>query len=70
MRISDRVAVAGFPDDYPLVIVAIAGGRMAMGSPLWPKGATRAISPADIRSINGAPAQFEAIPTKQRRRAA
>jgi hypothetical protein len=68
MRIGDVVTAQGFPEDYPLMVLAIAGGRVAMGSPRWPKGATRVVEPDQITSINGQPCQFPQAQIKQTRR--
>lgn len=72
MRISrgDVVTAQGFPDEYPLMVLAIAGGRLAIGSPLWPVGANRAVEFHQITSVNGIPVQFEPIAQPKRRKAA
>jgi hypothetical protein len=31
MKIGDRVTAQGFPSDYPLMILAIVGGKVAIG---------------------------------------
>ena len=54
MKRGDRVTTTEFPAGYPLVIVAVAGGKVAIGSPNWPRGATRPITPQQITSVNGA----------------
>ena len=54
MKRGDRITTTEYPDDYPLVIVAIAGGKIAIGSPKWPKGAVYPLAPAQINSVNGA----------------
>ncbi len=53
LKIGDRVTAQGFPSDYPLMILAIVGGKVAIGSPRWPIGATRPVSLHQLRSING-----------------
>jgi len=53
MKRGDRVTTTEFPVDYPLVIVVVAGGKVAICSPNWPKGATRPITPQQITSVNG-----------------
>jgi hypothetical protein len=53
MKIGDRVTAQGFPSDYPLMILAIVGGKVAIGSPRWPVGATRSVLLPQIPSING-----------------
>jgi hypothetical protein len=53
MQIGDRVTAQGFPSDYPLMILAIVGRQVAIGSPKWPIGATRSVSLHQLRSING-----------------
>ena len=72
MRISrgDVVKAQGFPDEYPLMVLAIAGGRVAIGSPLWPCGANRAVEFYQITSVNGVSVKFEPPAQPQRRKAA
>jgi hypothetical protein len=52
-KIGDRITAQGFPDDYPLVILAAVSGRYGVGSPNWPKGATRPVEPHEITTWNG-----------------
>lgn len=54
MKRGDRITTTEYPADYPLVIVAVAGGKVAIGSPKWPKGATYPMAPAQITSVNSA----------------
>jgi hypothetical protein len=54
MKRGDRVTTTEYPADYPLVIVVVAGGKVAIGSPNWPKGATHPLTPQQITSVNGA----------------
>ena len=54
MKRGDRITTTEYPADYPLVIVVVAGGKVAIGSPKWPKGATYPLTPAQITSVNGA----------------
>jgi hypothetical protein len=54
MKRGDRVTTTEYPDDYPLVIVVVAGGKIAIGSPNWPKGAVYPVTPQQITSVNGA----------------
>jgi hypothetical protein len=72
MKIGDRVTTTEFPSDYPLMVLAIAGGRLAIGSPRWPTGANRATDYSQILSINGQPCQFPQpqTNTSKRRKAA
>jgi hypothetical protein len=72
MKIADRVTTTEFPEDYPLMVVAIAGGRLAIGSPRWPVGANRPMEYHQITSINGVPVAFPQPQTNtfKRRRAA
>lgn len=58
MRIADRVTTTEFPEDYPLMVLAIAGGRVAIGSPRWPVGANRAMVYSQIISVDGVPVAF------------
>jgi hypothetical protein len=44
MRVGDRVTAQDFPSDYPLMILAIVGGKVAIGSPRWPMYATHPVS--------------------------
>ncbi len=72
MRIGDRVTTTDYPPDYPLVILAIVGGRLAIGSPLWPKGATDPVEFHQITSVNDRPVevpQRQSKPTKRRKAA-
>jgi hypothetical protein len=62
------VTLKDFPVDYPLFIVAMAGGLVAIGSNLWPKGANKAVEPCEITSVNGAETKFEKV--KKGRRSA
>jgi hypothetical protein len=68
MRIGDSVTAQGFSPDYPLVVLAVAGGRLAIGSPRWPQGANRAMDYHQITSVNGVRVQFEPKQTKQTKR--
>jgi hypothetical protein len=68
MRIGDSVTAQGFSPDYPLMVVAIAGGRVAIGSPMWPQGANHAMDYSQITSVNGVRVQFEAKQVHQKRR--
>jgi len=70
LRIGDRVTTADFPDDYPLEVLAIAGGRLAICSPRWPQGANYPIERHQLTSVNGVRVQFAPVQTKQRRKAA
>jgi hypothetical protein len=54
MKRGDRITTNEYPADYPLVIVVVAGGKVAIGSPKWPKGATHPLTPQQINSVNGA----------------
>jgi hypothetical protein len=72
MRIGDRVTCSDYPPDYPLVILAIVGGRLAIGSPLWPKGANYPVELHQITSVNDRPVevpQRQSNPTKRRKAA-
>jgi hypothetical protein len=62
------VQTTEFPENYPLVVLAIAGGRLAIGSPLWPVGANHAMKYSQIISINGQPCQFPETQSKQTKR--
>jgi hypothetical protein len=68
LKIADRVTTTEFPEDYPLMVLAIAGGRLAIGSPRWPQGANRAMDYSQITSVNGVRVQFEAKQVHQKRR--
>jgi hypothetical protein len=70
LKIGDRVTTTEFPPDYPLVVLAIAGGKLAIGSPRWPVGANRPMEYHQIASVNGVPCQFPQTQTKQTRRRA
>jgi hypothetical protein len=54
MKRGDRINTTEFPADYPLVILSIVGDKIAIGSPLWPKGASRPLNPQQITTVNGA----------------
>jgi hypothetical protein len=58
LKIGDRVTAQGFPSDYPLMILAIAGGKVAIGSPRWPIGANYGVFLCQIRTVNGSPVAF------------
>jgi hypothetical protein len=68
MRIGDVVTAQDWPDEYPLMVVAIAGGRVAIGSPRWPVGANRPMDYSEIQTVNGVRVQFEAKQVHQKRR--
>jgi hypothetical protein len=70
LRIGDRVTTTEFPEDYPLMVLAIAGGRLAIGSPRWPTGANYAMEYHQITTINGVPVAFQQPQTKPARRRA
>jgi hypothetical protein len=70
MKIGDRVTAQGFPSDYPLMILTIVGGKVAIGSPKWPIGATRPVSFHQLRSINGLACQFPQTQASRRKRRA
>jgi hypothetical protein len=70
LKIGDRVTTTEFPSDYPLVVLAIAGGRLAIGSPRWPCGANYAMEYHQITTINGVPVAFPKTQTKQTKRRA
>jgi hypothetical protein len=70
MKIGDRVTTTEFPPDYPLMVLAISGGRVAIGSPKWPTGANYPMDYSQIASVNGVPCQFPQTQTKQTRRRA
>ncbi|NJM47943.1 MAG: hypothetical protein HC860_18690 [Alkalinema sp. RU_4_3] len=72
MQISrgDRVTVTGYPEDYPLMVLAVAGGKVAIGSSHWPAGANWAIDPSQITSVNGLVYAEPKPATHQRRKAA
>jgi hypothetical protein len=68
LRIGDVVEAIGFDPSYPLMIVAIAGGRIAIGSPLWPPGANIPVELHQITSRNGEPCEFPKVQTKKSKR--
>jgi hypothetical protein len=74
LNVGDRVTAQGFPPDYPLAVLAIVGGRIAIGSPRWPKGANHPVDYSQITSINGVPVAFPQLQpqpsTSKRRKAA
>jgi hypothetical protein len=70
MKIGDRVTAQGFPSDYPLMILAIVSGKVAIGSPRWPIGATRPVLLHQLRSINGVACQFPQPQASRRKRRA
>jgi hypothetical protein len=70
MRIGDSVTAQGFSPDYPLMVLAIAGGRLAIGSPRWPKGANRPMDYSQITGVNGVPVAFPQPQTQTKRRKA
>ncbi|NJN49067.1 MAG: hypothetical protein HC805_03835 [Alkalinema sp. RL_2_19] len=68
LKIGDRVTTTEFSDDYPLMVLAIAGGRLAIGSPRWPWGANHAMEYHQITSVNGVPVAFPRHQTNKFRR--
>jgi hypothetical protein len=68
MKIGDRVQTTEFPSNYPLMVLAIAGGRLAIGSPRWPQGANCAMDYSQITSVNGVPVAFPQPQTNTSRR--
>lgn len=60
LKRGDRVQLKDYPPKYPLFVVAIAGGKIAIGSDLWPVGATIKIDAKsnDIVTINDRPVSF------------
>jgi hypothetical protein len=70
LKIGDRVTVAGYPPGYPLVVLVVCGGRVAIGSPRWPRGTGYPVEFHQITSVNGGLVQFEAIAQTKRRKAA
>ncbi len=67
LKIGDRATAQGFPLDYPLVVLAIVGGRVAIGSPRWPKGANPLGDSHPWASINGLPVAFPKTQTNTSR---
>jgi hypothetical protein len=68
MQIGDAVTVRGYPADVPLRIFAIVAGRVAIGSPRWPKGATQMVEPDQIIGVNGVRIQIDAKPSTAKHR--
>lgn len=68
----DRVTVQDWPEDYPLMVLAIVSGRVAIGSPMWPVGANHPVDLHQITSVNGDRVHFEPITntSKRQRKAA
>lgn len=54
-KVGDSVKARDFPSNLDLLVLAIAGGRIAIGSPDWPRGANYAVDLSDILEINGVP---------------
>jgi hypothetical protein len=69
----DRITCQDYPLDYPLMVLAVVGGRVAIGSPLWPRGANHPVELHQITSINDQPVHFvhkSSINTRKNRRKA
>jgi hypothetical protein len=44
------VTCTEYPEDYPLIVLVVIDGKVAIGSPMWPKGATYPIQFHQITS--------------------
>ena len=64
----DRITTKNYEIDYPLKIVAVAGGRIAIGSSRWPTGATQFIALSELTSVNGESVNFPSEKTKSRKK--
>jgi hypothetical protein len=68
MKAGDAVTVCGYPAQLPLRVFAIVGGRVAIVSPEWPKGATRLVEFGEIITVNGVRVQTAAKPSTAKHR--
>lgn len=67
LKRGDRIQTTEYPSDYPLLIVVIAGGKIGVGSPRWPRGATWPIELHQVTMVNDRAVKFPP-PTKQGQR--
>lgn len=68
-KIGDSITARSIPG-VQLRVLAVAGGRIAVGSPSWPRGANYPLELNEILEINGVPCALphrEAQDTKKRR---